>query len=108
MGAILLHLWLNALLGNQSRNIGTLFLAPTSRESCLTSLSHFSKEHIFGPLNMDTSFYLTASKRERLIKMTHLRQDGSLEKWADQLGVIEQDPEKCMLLQAVQVPLSMI
>jgi len=82
-----------------------LLMAPTTAPgSCLTSHSHFSKEHIFGPLNMDSSFYLTASKRERLMKVTHLRKDGSLEKWADQLGVIEQDPEKCMLLLAVQVP----
>jgi hypothetical protein len=46
--------------------------------------------------------------RERLVKMTYRRKDGSLEKWADQLGVIEQDPEKCMSLLAVQVPLFMV
>jgi len=67
-----------------------------------------SKEHIFGPLDMDASFHLNASMRERLVKITYRRKDGSLEKWADQLGVIEQDPEKCMSLPAVKVSLFMI
>jgi hypothetical protein len=57
---------------------------------------------------MDASFHLTASRRERLVKLTYRREDGSLEKWADQLGVIEQDPDKCVLLLAMQIPLFMI
>lgn len=85
-----------------------LLLARTIvRGSCLRS-SHSSKEHIFGPLDMDASFHLTASRRERLVKLTYRREDGSLEKWADQLGVIEQDPDKCVLLLAMQIPLFMI
>lgn len=85
-----------------------LLVHNTARGSCLTSSSHSSKEYIFGPLDMDASFHLTASRRERLVKMTYRRKDGSLEKWADQLGVIEQDPEKCMLLLAMPIPLFII
>ncbi|KIM41569.1 hypothetical protein M413DRAFT_445541 [Hebeloma cylindrosporum] len=62
------------------------------------SIEEYCKELIFGPLDMDASFHLTASRRERLVKLTYRQKDGRLEKWADQLGVIEQDPEKLGVL----------
>ncbi|KDR77296.1 hypothetical protein GALMADRAFT_96063 [Galerina marginata CBS 339.88] len=63
------------------------------------SLQEFCKERIFEPLGMaTTTFYLTPELRENLVQMTYRRKDGKLEKWTNQLGTIEQDPEKMHVL----------
>ncbi|KAJ3504818.1 hypothetical protein NLJ89_g7737 [Agrocybe chaxingu] len=57
-------------------------------------MEDYCKEHIFGPLGMETSFYLTPEKKAKLVQLTYRRCDGTLEKWADQIDIIEQDPTK--------------
>jgi len=58
----------------------------------------YSKERIFEPLDITPGFYLTPEMRRHLVTLTYRRKDGSLEKWANQLGTIEQDPEKMDIL----------
>ncbi|KAF8964756.1 beta-lactamase/transpeptidase-like protein [Flammula alnicola] len=58
------------------------------------TLEEFCKEHIFGPLGMESSFYLTPALKRRLVALTFRGEDGGLNPWANQLKIIEQDPEK--------------
>lgn len=54
-----------------------------------------SKEHIFDPLGMSTaSFYLTPNLRKDLVDLTFQADDGTLHPWADQMEIIERDPQK--------------
>ncbi|KAF8958101.1 beta-lactamase/transpeptidase-like protein [Flammula alnicola] len=62
------------------------------------SVQDYCKENIFGPLGMETSFYLTPSMKENLVNLAYRRKDGTLEKWDGQLGIIEQDPAKMNVL----------
>lgn len=69
--------------------------------------SHFSfsrsKKHIFGPLGMETTFYLTPELRKRIVNLTYREQNGSLSPWRDQVNIIEQDPTKGIkCLQSIQ------
>ncbi|PPQ92178.1 hypothetical protein CVT25_008952 [Psilocybe cyanescens] len=61
------------------------------------TLEQFCKEHIFGPLGMETSFYLTPELRKRMVNLTFREQDGSLSPWREQVNIIEQDPAKVRL-----------
>jgi len=58
------------------------------------SLFSSSKEYITGPLGMDSSFYLTPELKRRLVNLTFRDSDGSLNPWANQVNIIEQDPSK--------------
>src|SRR4051794_14217169 len=40
-----------------------------------------SQEHIFGPLGMDTTFYLTSTVKSRLVDLAVRQPDRSLKKW---------------------------
>jgi len=63
------------------------------------SIEEYCQEKIFGPLGMKTSFYLTPAMKQNLVPITFRRhEDGVLEKWDNQLKVIEQDPEKMKVL----------
>jgi CubicO group peptidase (beta-lactamase class C family) len=53
-----------------------------------------SKEHIFDPLGMKTSFFLTPDLRERAVDLAYRDAKGILHPWANQLEIIEQDPTK--------------
>lgn len=53
-----------------------------------------SKEHITGPLGMESSFYLTPELKRRLVNLTFRDSDGGLNPWANQVNIIEQDPSK--------------
>ena len=57
-------------------------------------LSSPSKEHITGPLGMESSFYLTPELKRRLVNLTFRDSDGGLHLWANQVKIIEQDPSK--------------
>ncbi|KDR77244.1 hypothetical protein GALMADRAFT_246540 [Galerina marginata CBS 339.88] len=61
------------------------------------SLEQFCKEHIFNPLGMKTSFYLTPELRQSLVDLAFREKDGSLSHWANQVNIIEQDPAKVRL-----------
>jgi len=61
------------------------------------TLEEFCKEHIFNPLGMETSFYLTPELRRRLVDLSFREKDGTLSRWANQVKVIEQDPAKLKL-----------
>ncbi|KAF8909682.1 beta-lactamase [Gymnopilus junonius] len=61
------------------------------------TLEEFLQEHIFKPLGMETSFYLTPNLRERLVDLACRAKDGSLSPWAGQLKIIEQDPARVQL-----------
>jgi hypothetical protein len=41
-----------------------------------------------------TSFYLTPELKNNLVDLTYRRNDGVLETWKGQLGIIERDPQK--------------
>ena len=53
-----------------------------------------SKKHIFEPLGMKTSFFLTPDLKERAVNLTYRDAEGALHPWAGQLEIIEQDPTK--------------
>ena len=55
-----------------------------------------SKEHIFDPLGMKTSFFLTPDLKERAVNLAYRDAKGGLNPWANQLEIIEQDPTKGM------------
>ncbi|KAF8964753.1 beta-lactamase [Flammula alnicola] len=61
------------------------------------TLEEFCKEHIFGPLGMESSFYLTPALKKRLVDLTFRGEDGSLNPWANQVQIMERDPEKVRL-----------
>ncbi|KDR77245.1 hypothetical protein GALMADRAFT_246541 [Galerina marginata CBS 339.88] len=61
------------------------------------TLEQFCKEHIFNPLGMETSFYLTPELRQRLVNLSFREKDGTLRSWANQVEIIEQDPAKLKL-----------
>ena len=56
----------------------------------------FSKEHIFDPLGMKTSFFLTPDLKERAVNLAYRDAEGTLHPWANQLEIIEQDHTKGM------------
>ena len=53
-----------------------------------------SKEHIFDPLGMKASFFLTPELKERAVNLAYRDANGILHPWADQVEIIEQDPSK--------------
>ena len=55
-----------------------------------------SKEHIFDPLGMRTSFLLTPELKEKAVTLAYRDENGSLHPWADQIELVEQDPTKGM------------
>ena len=55
-----------------------------------------SKDHIFDPLGMKTSFYLKPDLKERAVDLAYRDPKGGLNPWANQLEIIEQDPTKGM------------
>ena len=56
----------------------------------------FSKEYIFDPLGMKTSFFLTPDLKERAVNLAYRDAEGTLHPWANQLEIIEQDHTKGM------------
>jgi hypothetical protein len=70
--------------------------------SGLTLKAYFSssKEHITGPLGMESSFYLTPELKRRLVNLTFRDSDGGLNPWANQVNIIEQDSSKGGLIHA--------
>ncbi|KAF9545521.1 beta-lactamase/transpeptidase-like protein [Agrocybe pediades] len=59
------------------------------------TLEEFCQVNIFKPLAMDSaSFLLKPELRSRLIDLAFRAKDGSLHRWADQIVITEQDPEK--------------
>lgn len=67
----------------------------TSLPSELKTYLVVSKQHIFDPLGMETSsFYLTPNLKRRLVDLSFRAPDHSLNPWADQIPIMEQDPEK--------------
>lgn len=61
------------------------------------SLEQFCQEHIFGPLDIRASFYLTPDLRQKLVNLAFRNEDGKLVPWADQFEIIEQDENKVRL-----------
>jgi hypothetical protein len=55
-----------------------------------------SKEHIFDPLGMKTSFFLTPDLKEKAVDLTYRDANGILHPWNNQIEIIEQDPTKGM------------
>ena len=55
-----------------------------------------SKEHIFDPLGMKTSFFLTPELKERAVDLAYRDANGTLHPWDNQIEIIEQDPTKGM------------
>ena len=55
-----------------------------------------SKKHIFDPLGMKTSFFLTPDFKERAVNLAYRDEKGALHPWDNQLEIIEQDPTKGM------------
>lgn len=53
-----------------------------------------SKDHIFGPLGMSCSFYLRPELKKNLVDLTYTAGDGKLYPWADQMEIMEQNPDK--------------
>ena len=39
------------------------------------------------------SFLLTPEKKDKLVQLTYRNKDGKLQRWKEQLDIIEQDPE---------------
>jgi CubicO group peptidase (beta-lactamase class C family) len=63
------------------------------------TLHQFCKQHILDPLGMESSsFYLTPNLRERLVDLTFRDNGGPHQHWANQMEIIEQDPDKVRLL----------
>ena len=62
----------------------------------LFSSSHtlISKENIFGPLGMKTSYYLTSDLRQKFVGLNFRDAAGKVNLWDDQLKIIEQDSSK--------------
>lgn len=58
------------------------------------SCAIYSKKHIFEPVGMDTSFYLSPELRRRAVNLAFREKDGSLSQWNNQVDIIEQDPTK--------------
>ena len=55
-----------------------------------------SKEHIFDPLGMKTSFFLTPDLKEKVVDLAYRDANGTLHPWDNQIEIIEQDPTKGM------------
>ena len=53
-----------------------------------------SKEHIFDPLGMKTSFFLTPDLKEKVVDLAYRDANGTLHPWDNQIEIIEQDPTK--------------
>jgi hypothetical protein len=53
-----------------------------------------SQEHIFEPLSIRASFYLTPDLRQKLVNLAFREEDRKLSPWADQVKIIEQDEKK--------------
>ncbi|KAF4613164.1 hypothetical protein D9613_011100 [Agrocybe pediades] len=59
------------------------------------TFEQFCKEHIFGPLNMDTSFRLTPELRRRLVHLAYRNPNSNgLDSFTTQMNIMEQDPSK--------------
>ena len=55
-----------------------------------------SKENIFDPLGMKSSFFLTPDLKERAVDLAYRDANGTLHPWDNQIEIIEQDPTKGM------------
>jgi CubicO group peptidase (beta-lactamase class C family) len=55
-----------------------------------------SKEHIFDPLGMKSSFFLTPDLKEKAVDLAYRDANGTLHPWDNQIEIIEQDPSKGM------------
>jgi CubicO group peptidase (beta-lactamase class C family) len=64
-------------------------------------LIKISKENIFDPLGMKTSFLLTPDLKERAVNLAFRDSNGTLNPWANQIELIEQDPTKGMQKQTI-------
>ena len=53
-----------------------------------------SKEHIFDPLNMKASFFLTPELSEKAVNLAYRDANGVLHPWANQIDILEQDSTK--------------
>jgi len=62
------------------------------------TLEQFCKEHIFDPLGMKTSFFLTPDLKERAVDLAYRDANGTLHPWDNQIEIIEQDPTKVRVL----------
>ncbi|KAF8208802.1 beta-lactamase/transpeptidase-like protein [Mycena galopus ATCC 62051] len=61
----------------------------------LSGKSLDNKDHIFSPLGITSpSFYLTADLEERLLPLSVRNSQNELEKWINQVEIINRDPEK--------------
>ena len=78
-----------------------LFEKSSSGSSLINTIYQpVSKEHIFKPLGMETSFYLTPELEKRLVALSWREKDGSLVPLTDQVPIIEKDPAKRMLFHS--------
>ncbi|KAF5325015.1 hypothetical protein D9619_009571 [Psilocybe cf. subviscida] len=57
------------------------------------TIQEYCHDNIFTPLGVKMSFLLTPDKRDKLVQLTYRGKDGKLQKWKNQLHIIEQDPE---------------
>ena len=83
--------------GKPWSNSGTVRLA----RSYIFWLIKISKENIFDPLGMKTSFLLTPDLKERAVNLAFRDSNGTLNPWANQIELIEQDPTKGMQKQTI-------
>ena len=67
-----------------------------------------SKEHIFDPLGMKASFLLTPDLKERAVNLSFRDEKGALHPWANQLEIIEQDPNKGMSSQILVLRMAVL
>ncbi|KAF7346174.1 Acyltransferase mlcH [Mycena sanguinolenta] len=82
----------NECLGNRWINICE---CRTSVHQQWPNAPFSSKDHIFSPLNITSpSFYLTADLKERLLPLSVRNSENKLEKWTNQVEIINRDPEK--------------
>ena len=74
----------------------------------ITYMRDYSKEHIFDPLEMKTSFYLTQDLRQNLVKLAFRNEDGHLSPFVNQIKIIEQDGRKGEAITSFQLPYNLI
>ncbi|TEB26819.1 beta-lactamase [Coprinellus micaceus] len=58
------------------------------------TFEQYCQENIFKPLGIRASFYLTPSLKDDLVRLTYRNPDGAIVPWADQVPILEHDPEK--------------
>jgi hypothetical protein len=76
-------------------NLGTFLVHDVLRKILyLLIMIIDSKEHIFDPLGIKQSFFLTPDLREKAVNLAYRDAKGTLHPWANQLEILEQDPTK--------------